>query len=313
MAKKQENIEKQPQSFVSELEKWKKMWLDELSIRKFSNRTISLSKLQIDKFIDYCAEIEATDFFSIDKQFMKIFFMMQRKDFLAQNRREMSSETYNSILTRLRGFFSFITENYPEYIDLLSSLSNVKKVPIEKKDYKGFSQEENRKIVELLDYDSSRAKTPKKRKKLFAITILYYGGLRSDELLSLTKENFSPYTNNNGEEFFRLNFRGKGGKWREIPIKKENLVDFLDFLECEGAIFDFSYWTLLRGVKLFLKRAGISKDLTNHCFRHNLATQMVARNVNLQIVSEFMGHSNVSTTARYYSRVSIEDKTRALV
>lgn len=46
-------------------------------------------------------------------------------------------------------------------------------------------------------------------------------------------------------------------------------------------------------------RAGLTKRVTCHTFRHSYATHLLENGVNIRIVQELMGHADVKTTEIY--------------
>ncbi|MFQ5584576.1 MAG: tyrosine-type recombinase/integrase, partial [Calditrichia bacterium] len=54
-----------------------------------------------------------------------------------------------------------------------------------------------------------------------------------------------------------------------------------------------------KAVKLALQRAGISKRVSCHTFRHSFANHLSENGVNLRVVQALMGHANVKTTLLY--------------
>jgi integrase len=58
-----------------------------------------------------------------------------------------------------------------------------------------------------------------------------------------------------------------------------------------------------RPFKRYLIRAGLSRDLRFHDLRHTAATLLLASGVNVKVVSEMLGHSNVSITLSIYAHV----------
>lgn len=64
-----------------------------------------------------------------------------------------------------------------------------------------------------------------------------------------------------------------------------------------------------RPLKRWLKRAGISKDITFHCFRHTYATLQLAGGTDIFTVSHQLAHRFVSTTQIYADMV--DEKRRA--
>ena len=56
---------------------------------------------------------------------------------------------------------------------------------------------------------------------------------------------------------------------------------------------------LQKAVKVAVNRAGITKRVSTHVFRHSFATHLLEDGVNIRIVQELMGHANVKTTEIY--------------
>jgi len=56
---------------------------------------------------------------------------------------------------------------------------------------------------------------------------------------------------------------------------------------------------LQKSVKVAVDRAGITKRVSAHIFRHSFATHLLEDGVNIRIVQELMGHADVKTTEIY--------------
>jgi len=56
---------------------------------------------------------------------------------------------------------------------------------------------------------------------------------------------------------------------------------------------------LQKAVKAAVGKAGITKPVTCHTFRHCFATHLLENGVNIRVVQELMGHANVKTTEIY--------------
>ena len=56
---------------------------------------------------------------------------------------------------------------------------------------------------------------------------------------------------------------------------------------------------LQKAVKVAVDRAGITKRVTCHTFRHRFATHLLENGVNIRVVQELMGHADVKTTEVY--------------
>lgn len=68
---------------------------------------------------------------------------------------------------------------------------------------------------------------------------------------------------------------------------------------------------LQKAVKTAVDRAGITKRVTCHTFRHSFATHMLENGVNIRVVQELMGHADVKTT-EIYTHVMEKDISAAL-
>lgn len=58
-----------------------------------------------------------------------------------------------------------------------------------------------------------------------------------------------------------------------------------------------------RSFKRYLVKAGLSRTVRFHDLRHTAATLLLASGVNVKVVSEMLGHSNVAITLRIYAHV----------
>lgn len=141
------------------------------------------------------------------------------------------------------------------------------------------------------------------------IETLYSCGLRVSELTTLKLSNLLIE-----EGFVRV--EGKGGKERLIPIGKAalkfigyykeqyrnhqdikaNSVDIL-FLNRRGAAL--SRVMIFNIVKDLAQKAGVTKNISPHTFRHSFATHLVEGGADLRAVQEMLGHESITTTEIY--------------
>lgn len=140
------------------------------------------------------------------------------------------------------------------------------------------------------------------------IEVLYGCGLRVSELVNLKLTDISWK-----EEFVRV--IGKGNKQRLAPISTRALKQIEYYLPFRSSIDvkkgeedylfiskrgkHLSRITVFHIVKVLSERAGITKDISPHTFRHSFATHLLERGANLRAIQVMLGHESISTTEIY--------------
>src|SRR3989338_5700399 len=66
-----------------------------------------------------------------------------------------------------------------------------------------------------------------------------------------------------------------------------------------------------RDFKKWVRESGIETDLTPHALRHTVGTMLLKKYKNAKLVQRYLGHSDVTTTLRYYVDVFPEDLEEA--
>lgn len=294
------------------LEKWRDLFLKEQKMKKRSKRTIILSDIEINKFFEFLRESEDFNTYEdFEHNLIKMYLFDLSEKFEKKNKRDISPQTLNLAISRLKSFFKYITDNNDDFLDFSKVFSKIKTNP-SRTELPRFNSEDNQKIRNALK--NEKFSSIKRKRLQFAITLFYYCGLRSAELLSLTPKNFS-IDKSRDELFYIISFVGKGNKKRSVPIPQSRICayeDFILFPHKEEKIFSITYRGLLMAVEKFLKEIGVKNFSGLHSFRHNLATMLVEKNVNMQVIASILGHSNISTTEKFYSRVQVGSKIEAL-
>jgi site-specific recombinase XerD len=162
----------------------------------------------------------------------------------------------------------------------------------------------------LLRTPSNRAPTGVRNRAL--IVLLWRAGLRIAEALALRPKDLNP---EKGE--IRV-LHGKGDKQRSVGMDPEGwavVLRWLDRREKLGINGHHPVICTLKGkpvkdayVRALLPRlarkAGIEKRVHAHGLRHTMADEMRGEGIDVGIISKQLGHSSISTTARYLDHVS---------
>lgn len=172
--------------------------------------------------------------------------------------------------------------------------------------------------------------TLKRRKDAERAYALYHlmlvTGLRISEALSLNIE----HANRTKVEIKVKRWSKKGKKkdnFKAVYFPKalqEHLKDYLrtkakrkEPLLLESPLFISKKGTRLsprqaqRDFKKWLKESGIESNLSPHALRHTVGTRLLKRLKNPKLVQRYLGHSDVSTTLKYYIDVFPEDLEEA--
>ena len=120
-------------------------------------------------------------------------------------------------------------------------------------------------------------------------------GLRRSDILQLTWEDFATYPD--GGHCIRIKTE-KTETETSLPISDEAYK--LCGKPGTGLVFkNISPSVINYQLKKWLPAAGITKNITFHCFRHTYATLLLSNGTDIYTVSKMLTHKNVSTTQIY--------------
>jgi len=111
-------------------------------------------------------------------------------------------------------------------------------------------------------------------------------------------------------EGYYLQFRQKKTKGVEVlPISEQAFKLLGERKEPSAKVFEgLNYSTCLNvHLKQWILRAGITKNITFHCFRHTFATLQLSHGTDIYTVSKMLGHRELKTTQVY---AKIIDRTK---
>jgi len=213
----------------------------------------------------------------------------------------MTASSQARIISGLRSFYKFcileqITTTDPTV--LLEAPKLKRSLP----DTLSFQEIEN--IIAQIDLS-----TPEGGRNKAMLETLYSCGLRVSELVNLKMSCLYLDVG-----FIRV--IGKGDKERLVPIgsaaikyiniyKNDIRVHINIKKDQEDILFLNRRGSMLSRVMVFLilkdlaKKAGITKSISPHTFRHSFATHLVEGGADLRAVQEMLGHESITTTEIY--------------
>ncbi|PAF50324.1 tyrosine-type recombinase/integrase [Helicobacter sp. 13S00477-4] len=240
-------------NLIQDLIRWQYFFIDNLKMRNKSIHTIKSFSIKIEDFIEFCrTQDEIGKISEFNKMFINLFILQTRESILKRkpkNKKSVSNWTINTYITALRVFFSFISDNNDEFIDLMPLFQKLKPLKVETEVLR-FTPEENNKILSQLQKEK-QSKNIKKIRNIAGIYILYFCGLRASELLNIKLEDISVIS----DDFFNIKVNGKGNKIRNVQIRKAILGDLLHQicinLKDKDRLFPITYSTLYNNTNAF--------------------------------------------------------------
>ncbi|MBN1645824.1 tyrosine-type recombinase/integrase [Candidatus Woesearchaeota archaeon] len=254
--------------------------LSELQLRGFSERTV-ISYLKFNKdFLGFCkktsSEVQETDVKAYLGHLLGDKGLHPASVSLAKSALKFY---YDGVLNR--GIVMFKTPKIPKKLPIVLSKNEVSA---------------------LLD----AAGTAKTR---LMIEILYSSGLRVSELCNLKVKDLEI-------DKRRLWVRSGKGRKDRMAILSETAIQSLDSYIKTNMLFLFpgkNGTITARNVQIAIsgaaKRAGISKRVNPHTLRHSFATHLLESGVDIRIIQDLLGHSNLQTT-QIYTQVSEGEKMK---
>ncbi|MCA9920744.1 MAG: tyrosine-type recombinase/integrase [Anaerolineales bacterium] len=143
------------------------------------------------------------------------------------------------------------------------------------------------------------------------VTVLYSTAARISEVVALNRQNVD-----NGRATYAI-ITGKGNKPRTIHIRDYAQKAIRDYLrertDSNRALFvahsrnaqsaRLSITSAHNIVKKAVHALHLHPNISAHDFRHYRATQLLREGMPLEVVQEFLGHSDISTTRNIYAPV----------
>jgi integrase/recombinase XerD len=137
------------------------------------------------------------------------------------------------------------------------------------------------------------------------IEVLYGCGLRISELINLSPSDLELEAG-----FIRV--QGKGNKQRLVPLGRPAIDAVREYtgsargLNADGSVLfpartgrKFSRVGMWKLIGQMVKKAGLTKKVTPHTFRHSFATHLLEGGADLRVVQEMLGHADITTTEIY--------------
>ena len=220
--------------------------------------------------------------------------------FIAQQAAAISKRSQSRLISALKSFFGFMEIEGRIQVNPADTIDPPKisrHIPVV------LSVEEIDRIMNSVDLSETEG-----QRNRAILEVLYSCGLRVSELISLRISDLFF-----DESFIRVT--GKGDKQRLVPIGEpakravqlylsqtrrayvsKKAEDIL-FLNRRGG--KLSRQMIFLMIKSQCEKAGITKEISPHTFRHSFATHLVENGADLRAVQQMLGHESILTTEIY--------------
>lgn len=262
--------------------------------RNFSDNTLDAYLRDIRKLKDYAESELLTGPEEITyPQLQEYLFQLSKQKF--------SERSQARWVSSIKAFFRYLVEDEIRE-DNPSALLEGPKLGLYLPDTLSFEDVER--IISAIDISTDLGK-----RNNCMIEVLYGCGLRVSELIDLKISNI-----NFKENYLKVD--GKGDKTRFVPLAVYTAKLIKDYInnvrsgykinkKCEDILFLNSRGSSMSRVIVFIiikeltEKAGISKKISPHTFRHSFATHLLQNGADLRYIQEMLGHSSITTTEIY--------------
>lgn len=203
-------------------------------------------------------------------------------------------------ISALRNFFAYLIEEGLIPVNPLENIDSpklVRKLPVVLT---------IKEVEEILAQDFGNSRQGIRDRAI--MEFFYSSGARVSEVIGLRLDDIF-------YDLQTVRLMGKGDKQRLVPLGKPALMALEDYIDnsrpayCGPSTGDAVFLTshrkpftrdsLFKLVRKYVRRAGISKPVSPHTFRHSFATHLLEGGADLRAVQEMLGHADISTTEIY--------------
>jgi site-specific recombinase XerD len=210
----------------------------------------------------------------------------------------LDKKTQSYYLIALRNFLKFLKNEGLNVLD-----ANLIELPkVKRKEIEILNDKELKKLFDSVKIDNNNLKSLRDKAIL---ECLFSTGLRVSELCSLNKDI--------DLEKKEIVIKGKGDQIRLVFLSQKAVEALKNYLNKRQDNFQPLFISLAKNsfgqrltpraiqkiIKFYSQKAGITKNIHPHSLRHQLATFLIAKGVDIRIVQELLGHKNISTTQIY--------------
>ncbi len=290
--------------------------------RRASNHTIQSYQSAINKLLEYISEKENIKLEEIGFENLNYDSVNSYLEFIIKEKK-YSSKTRNHRLHCINSFLSYVADMNPEYMIYKLNISKIPKQKIDSTIVEYMSE----KAISTL-FKQADTTTKKGVRNQFIMVLMYDTAARIQEITNLKICDIKLGKTPTARLF------GKGNKTREVPLMNETIKHFQNYLNIYhkneneysqkplfytkrcGIMHSMSDDNIRKFLKLYGELARkicpeIPERIYPHLFRHSRAMHLYQHGMDLTLISQWLGHSNLETTL-IYAHADTEQKRKAI-
>ena len=235
-----------------------------------------------------------------------------------------SCSTRNQKLAAIRSFYKYVASRN---ISLMAYYQELLAIPMKKMSKNNQIEYFSENVLEIL-LRQPNTKTKKGIRDLVFMILMYDTGARIQEILDLKIGDLFLFS-----EVPYVKLTGKGNKVRLVPIMEKtvnHLKNYLSIFHLKTKDDSFVFCSKRKGIISQLSPDAVQKFINKYCasahdvdeevpfhiyphmFRHSRAMHLYHGGMPLPLISEWLGHAQVSTTMEFYAQATIEMKKQAI-
>lgn len=278
------------------------------NIKKYSPNTIRSYKKALSMFLDYAQEKENVKLRNLTFEKLDSDMLTSFLDYL-ESEQGCSVSTRNHRLHCIRAFFSFAANEDINKVAYWEDIRNVKIAKVKKTIVEYMSETAVKAVI-----NQPNSKTDKGLRDMFLLLFLYHTAARVQELVDIQLQDITI------SKTSTVVLHGKGGKDRIVPIRDnvvEHLKKYLLLFHNDSRLSDYLFYSVRNGkhkrmtednVRKITNRYGtlarktcleVPENVHPHLFRHSRAMHLYQHGVDLTLISQWLGHSQLATTLIY--------------
>ena len=282
-----------------------------LKLRKKSTNTVDSYKYTINLYLEFICERYGKCLADIELNDFEQSNIIAFTEWLAEKRSNKVS-TVNLRLVHMKNFCRYLLQDDPQRIAQLSAIQDIAKQKNSNGNKLIYLTVEETKLVlsqpDIHDLHGIRDR--------FFMYLMYDSGCRVQEMLDLKTDSFE--IERNGA---KLHVIGKGNKYRVVPVSDELMPMYTEYCQkyhTADVNTELLFYTKRKelyskmssdNVRIFVEHYGAKArqklpsipHIKPHLFRHTRAMHLYMAGMPLELISQWLGHSQMETTLIYAS------------